>query len=108
MSEPGSVLRNFDTCVQSIASAAHLRGVVLIHRERVEGTIEGGAAELCRTLRTAHEKTRSSEHDHDHVVRLTAGIVNRLGPKGSVEVSRTAWQFLQGYANRGARRTVDA
>ena len=34
---------------------------------------------------------------HDHVERLANGIAVRLGVKGAVQVSRLAWNLLQGY-----------
>lgn len=97
--------RTFDANVQSIASAAHARGVALMHRDQVVGTVEGGAAELCRTLRQVHEATRRDAQRHGHVEQLAAGIAAKLGAKGAVQVSRTAWNLLQGYAKpaRGRR-----
>lgn len=63
MSQPGIPFRpgagkpkGFDTQVQDIASAAHLRGVVLMRGDTVVGSLE--AADLCRTMRAAHENTR--------------------------------------------------
>jgi hypothetical protein len=88
--------RGFDGNVQCIASAAHLRGVILMRVDQVVGSLE--AAELCRTLRAAHENTRGDAHRHEHVAQLANGIALRLGSKGAVQVSRSAWNLLQGYA----------
>lgn len=89
--------KTFDHHVQDIASAAHLRGVVLMRSEQVVGSLE--AAILCRTLRAAHENTRGQDPKHEHVKNLAHGICLRLGVQGSVQVTRTAWSFLSGYAN---------
>ncbi len=91
----------FDTNVQKIASAAHLRGVHLLKGEVVVGTVE--AAVLCRTLRAAHESTRGNENRHDDVERLANAIAVRLGVQGAVGVARAAWAQLQGYAERRTR-----
>jgi len=87
--------RGFDGNVQAIASAAHLRGVVLMRQDQVVGALE--AAELCRQLRLAHETTRGDDAKHDHVERLANGIAIRLGAKGSVQVTRLCWNLLLGY-----------
>lgn len=92
--------KSFDAQVQDIASAAHARGIVLMKGETVVGSLE--AAELCRGLRAAHENTRGQEGRHDHVAALANGIALKLGVKGSVQVSRFAWNLIQGYA--AARR----
>lgn len=89
--------KTFDHHVQDIASAAHLRGVVLTKSEQVVGSLE--AAILCRTLRAAHENTRGQDPKHEHVKKLALGITLRLGVRGSVQVTRTAWRFLTGYAS---------
>lgn len=91
--------RAFGANVQCIASAAHLRGVVLLRGDTVVGSVE--AAELCRTLRAAHEATRGDDRAHAHVERLAHGITLRLGVKGAVPVSRTAWGLIEGYSRRG-------
>ena len=87
--------RGFDANVQAIASAAHLRGVVLMRNDTVVGSLE--AAVLCRQLRLAHETTRGDDGKHDHVERMANGIAVRLGVQGAVQVSRLAWNLLQGY-----------
>jgi len=96
--------RSFNTNVQSIASAAHRRGVVLMRGDQVAGTVEGGAAELCRTIRQAHELTRGDDHKHRHVEQMAASIVSKLEVRGAVQVSRLAWNLLQGYATPPERR----
>lgn len=88
--------KNFDAQVQDIASAAHLRGVVLMKGDAVVGSLE--AAELCKGLRAAHENTRGQEGRHAHVVTLANGIAARLGVKGAVQVSNFAWNLIRGYA----------
>lgn len=88
--------KGFDQQVQDIASAAHARGIVLMKGEVVVGSLE--AAELCRGLRAAHENTRGQEGRHDHVEKLAHGIALKLGVKGSVQVSRFAWNLISGYA----------
>lgn len=95
--------KGFDSNVQAIASAAHLRGVVLVRNDQVVGSLE--AAELCRQLRLAHETTRGDDAKHDHVERLANGIAVKLGARGSVQVSRLCWNLLLGYgtAKRKAR-----
>lgn len=95
---PGVRPRTFEGNVQCIASAAHLRGTNLMRGDIVVGVIEGGAAELCRTLRQAHEATRGNDHNHAHVEQLAAAIAAKLGVRGAVQISRTAWSLLQGYA----------
>lgn len=92
--------KSFDQQVQDIASAAHVRGIVLMKGETVVGSLE--AAELCRALRAAHENTRGHEGRHAHVRNLANGIALRLGVKGSVQVSRFGWNLIRGYAD--ARR----
>jgi hypothetical protein len=92
--------RSFDGNVQCIASAAHLRGVILMRVDQVVGSLE--AAEPCRTLRAAHENTRGDAHRHDHVAQLANGIALRLGAKGAVQVSRSAWNLLVGYSRPAA------
>jgi len=87
--------KGFDSNVQAIASAAHLRGVVLMRNDQVVGALE--AAELCRQLRLAHETTRGDDAKHDHVERLANGIAVKLGARGSVQVSRLCWNLLLGY-----------
>ena len=95
--------KTFDHHVQDIASAAHLRGVVLLKADQIVGSLE--AADLCRTLRAAYENTRGHAGKHAHVEKLANGISLRLGVRGSVQVSRTAWSFLSGYAaDRRQRR----
>lgn len=86
----------FDSNMQAVASAAHLRGVILMRSDQVVGALE--AAELCRTLRAAHENTRGDDHRHKHVAQLAHGIAVRLGQKGAVQVSRSAWNLVVGYA----------
>lgn len=88
--------KTFDGTVQDIASAGHARGVVLMKADTVVGSVEAG--ELCNALRAAHENTRGQEGRHDHVERLAFGIATRLGVKGHVQVSRFAWNLIQGYA----------
>lgn len=88
--------KTFEQHVQDIASAAHLRGVVLVKSDQIVGSVE--AAVLCRALRAAHENTRSDFGRHDHVKRLANGISARLGVKGSVQVGRFAWSLITGYA----------
>ena len=96
-SRPGVALpRDFDANVQTIASAAHRRGVVLVRGDQVVGSVE--AAELCRTLRAAHEATRGNSHAHAHVEQLAGGIAAKVGARGAVEVSRSAMNLLTGYA----------
>jgi len=92
--------KGFDQQVQDIASAAHVRGIVLMKGETVVGSLE--AAVLCRTLRAAHENTRGQDQRHGHVETLANGIAARLGVQGAVQVSRFAWNLIQGYA--AARR----
>lgn len=92
--------KSFDQQVQDIASAGHVRGVVLMKGETVVGSLE--AADLCKGLRAAHENTRGQEGRHSHVAALANGIALRLGVKGSVQVSRFAWNLICGYA--AARR----
>jgi hypothetical protein len=89
--------KGFDQQVQDIASAAHLRGIVLMKGETVVGSVE--AADLCKALRAAHENTRGQEGRHGHVVTLANGIAARLGAKGAVQVSNFAWTLIRGYAN---------
>jgi hypothetical protein len=88
--------KSFDQQVQDIASAAHARGIVLMKGEAVVGSLE--AADLCMGLRAAHENTRGDEARHKHVAALANGMALRLGVKGSVQVSRFAWNLIQGYA----------
>lgn len=88
--------KSFDALVQDIASAAHGRGVVLMKGDTVVGSLE--AAELCEGLRAAHENTRGEPVKHGHVERMTSGIALRLGARGSVQVSRGAWNMISGYA----------
>lgn len=88
--------KGFDQNVQDIASAAHLRGVVLTRNDTIVGSVE--AVDLCRGLRAAHENTRGQETRHDHVERLAHGIAVKLGARGAVQVSRFAWNLIQGYA----------
>lgn len=88
--------KGFDQQVQDIASAAHLRGIVLMKGETVVGSLE--AADLCKALRAAHENTRGQDGRHGHVITLANGIAARLGAKGAVEVSNFAWTLIQGYA----------
>lgn len=92
--------KSFDQQVQDIASAAHARGIVLMKGETVVGSLE--AADLCKGLRAAHENTRGQEGRHAHVRNLANGIALKLGVKGSVQVSRFAWNLICGYA--AARR----
>lgn len=96
--------KGFDANVQAIASAAHLRGVVLMRQDQVVGALE--AAELCRQLRLAHETTRGDAGKHDHVERLANGIALKLGARGSVQVSRLCWNLLQGYGTAKRRGKV--
>lgn len=98
--------KNFDANVQDIASAAHVRGVVLLRAETVVGSVE--AAELCRTLRAAHENTRGQDGRHDHVERLANGIAVKLAVRGAVQVSATVMNFLRGYAAAQRPRTSKA
>lgn len=88
--------KNFDQQVQDIASAAHVRGIVLTKGDTVVGSLE--AAELCKGLRAAHENTRGHDARHSHVRNLASGIAAKLGVKGAVQVSRFAWSLIQGYA----------
>lgn len=102
---------NFDSNVQAIASAAHLRGVVLMRNDQVVGSLE--AAQLCRQLRLAHETTRAEAEKHDHVERLANGIAVKLGARGAVQVSRLTWNLLLGYGTpkkraQGAPRGLPA
>jgi hypothetical protein len=92
--------RDFDGNMQCIASAAHLRGVVLVRVDQVVGSLE--AADLCRTIRAAHETTRGDAHRHEHVAQLANGIALKLGAKGAVQVSRSAWNLLVGYSRPAA------
>lgn len=91
--------RSFDTNVQSIASAAHLRGVVLMRGLAIVGSVE--ARDLCRTLRAAHEATRGSERQR-HVESLAGTLARRLGARGAVQVTQFHWNILTGYAKRHA------
>ena len=94
--------RGFDGNVQTIAAAAHARGVVLTRRDVVAGSVE--AAVLCRVLRAAHERTRGDATRHAHVEAMAAAIAHKLGAKGPVVVSQTAWNLIQGYAVSTPRR----
>ncbi len=89
--------RDFDANMQAIASAAHLRGVVLTKGSEVKGSVEAG--ELCKTLRLAHEKTRGNRGKFDHVKRMANAIAAGLGVRGAVVVSQAAWNLIRGYAN---------
>lgn len=95
--------KSFDAEVQDIASAAHRRGVVLVQSDRIVGAVE--AAVLCRTLRTARERTRGDEPRHDQVARIAHTIALRLGAQGAVQVSRGHWNVLTGYARRMPAKT---
>lgn len=88
--------KGFDTQVQDIASAAHLRGVVLMRGDTVVGSLE--AADLCRTMRAAHENTRGLGPRHDQVRQIVNSIAIRLGSRGAVIVMRAQWNLLTGYA----------
>lgn len=110
MSRPGIPFRpglgkpkGFDTQVQDIASAAHLRGVVLMRGETVVGSLE--AAGLCRTMRAAHENTRGLGPRHDQVRQIVNSIALRLGSRGAVIVMRAQWNLLTGYARAQRVRT---
>ncbi len=96
--------KTFEHHVQDIASAAHLRGVVLLKSDQIVGSL--AAADLCRTLRAAHENTRGQDAKHEHVKKMANSISLRLGARGSVQVSRTAWSFLTGYAAAQRKRAV--
>lgn len=98
----GARPRRFHTVVQSIASAAFLRGTVVTRGEVVVGAY--AAADLCRLLRAAHEATRGDERARAHVERLAHGITLRLGTGGPVAVSRMALGLLEGYAKRQEKR----
>jgi hypothetical protein len=88
--------KGFDTQVQDIASAAHLRGVVLMRGDTAVGSLE--AADLCRTMRAAHENTRGLGPRHDQVRQIVNSIAIRLGSRGAVIVMRAQWNLLRGYA----------
>jgi hypothetical protein len=88
--------KSFDVQVQDIASAAHLRGVVLLRQGEIVGSIE--ARLLCRTMRAARENTRANLPRHHHVRQIVNGIHLRLGQKGAVCVPRYLWNLLTGYA----------
>jgi len=103
--------KTFDTNVQDIASAAHLRGVVLMRQDQVVGLLE--AAELCRTLRAAHAATRVGEGGgtaetvavaHAHVEQIANSIAVRLGVRGAVVVTRSQWNLIGGYARWVSKR----
>lgn len=96
--------RSFNANVQSIAAAVRQRGVVLMRADQVVGTVEDGAAELCRTIRRAHELARGDDHKRRHVEQLTTSIAAKLGVRGAVQVTWLAWNLLQGYATPPARR----
>lgn len=106
---PGAGLpKSFDQRVQDIASAAHARGVVLMRGDDVVGSVE--AAELCNSLRAAHENTRGEPLKHAHAERLATGIALKLGARGAVQVSNFAWTLIKGYAaaRRERRSSSDA
>jgi len=98
----GGLPKSFDVQVQDIASAAHKRGVILLHRDAIVGSLE--AADLCRTMRSARENTRGDQHRFRHVAQLVNGVHVRLGQKGAVSVSRSAWGLLQGYSRPKAAK----
>lgn len=98
--------RSFDGNVKYIASAAHLRGVILIvgqgETRKTVGSVE--AADLCRMMRTAHEATRGDHHRHTHATMIAFRIALYIGAQGPVAVSRTDWNVLKGYAARAKMR----
>ena len=99
---PGTGMpRGFDANVQSIASAAHLRGVVLMKGSEVKGSVEAG--ELCVTLRTAHEKQRGKAGRFEHVERMANGIATGLGARGAVIVPVAVWNLIKAYAKAEVR-----
>lgn len=94
---PGAGLpKSFDQLVQDIASAAWARGIHLMKATEVVGTLDADV--LCNGLRAAHENTRGEPVKHAHVERMTSGIALKLGARGSVQVSRGAWNMISGYA----------
>lgn len=88
--------KSFDAQVQDIASAAHSRGVTLLRGETIVGSVE--AADLCRTIRAAHEQSRGDDHRRRHVEQMVGAISLKLRSRGPVEVSRAVWGLLSGYA----------
>lgn len=92
--------KSFDQEVQDIASAGHLRGVVLVASDRIVGSVE--PALLCRTIRAAREQTRGQGGRYDQVARIVHSIALRLGVPGAVQVPRNIWSLLRGYAHREA------
>lgn len=95
--------KSFDVQVQDIASAAHLRGVHLLKNGEIVGSAE--AADLCKTIRAAHERTRRQPERNRHVAQIVSAIATKLRARGPVEVARASFRILQGYANpkeRGA------
>lgn len=104
--------RRFDQLLQDIASAAHLRGVILTRGINADGSphIVGAveARELCRTIRAAAENTRGQDGRHTQVKQAVFAIAMKLGQKGAVQVPRMTMNVLMGYAKprqiEGARR----
>lgn len=94
--------RRFDQLRQDVASAAHLRGVILVKGTHADGSpvIVGSIAakDLCVAIRSSYENTRGNDGRHNHVRQLVFQIAMRLGHKGAVQVSRMTWNLLQGYA----------
>lgn len=96
---PGVALpRDFDGNMQTIAAAAHKRGVVLMRGGQAVGAV--GAAELCRTLRAAHAATRDGRDlgKFEQVKQIAGALAVKIGPTGPVEVSRSVFSLLKGFA----------
>jgi len=87
---------DFDSLMQSIASAAHRRGVDLMRGAERETDLDAGT--LCTTLRRAWTIDTNLVR-RTAVLKLARGIVASLGQRGTVQVSAAAWQQILKHAD---------
>jgi hypothetical protein len=84
-----------EAALQQIASAAHLRGVLVVRGVKVEVV---PARDLMRALRGAWEGTADSERRRDQVEGIIRGTATRLAHGGPVTISGQLFGIAKAYA----------
>jgi hypothetical protein len=84
-----------DAALQQIASAAHLRGVLVTRGSKA---VDLPARDLMRALRGAWERTAGSERRRDQIEGIIRGTATRLKDGGPVTISGQLLGLAKAYA----------
>lgn len=94
-----------EAALQNIASAAHLRGVVIM-KNGVASDIPLTAADLMRALRGAWTKTQGSEQRAARAEVIIRSVAARLQQGGPVQVVASSLGVLRSFAGIATEKTT--